>query len=140
MDDLDYVLERIDPWVSKFISSGTTDMTPLQVVGVGVWLLEAKVNNGGFDQYYSNSAGALAVPTVSALEAIGASNTAHLLAAANAEFPHAMPPVDREKRRQALDSVRETARFGALEREFYQDQEHRVSLLASYLRAHVLDA
>ncbi|WP_156370444.1 MULTISPECIES: hypothetical protein [unclassified Acidovorax] len=46
MDDLDYVLERIDPWVSKFIFSGTTDMTPLQVVGVGVWLLEAKVNNG----------------------------------------------------------------------------------------------
>lgn len=136
MEDLDYVLERIDPWISKFISSGSAALNPLQVIGVGVWVLEAEVNNGGFDQYYFNSAGALAVQTVAALKAIGANNTASLLEAANAEFPGARPPVDREHRQQTLEEVREFARFSALEQEFYRDEERRISLLASYLRAH----
>jgi hypothetical protein len=139
MDDLDYVLDRIDPWISKFIDVGPAALSPIEVIGVGVWMLEAEVNNGGFDQYYFNSAGALATPTISALQTIGAKETASLLAAANAEFPDAQPPVDRAQRQKALDKVRESARFEALEREFYRDEEHLISLLATYLRRHAGD-
>lgn len=139
MTDLDYVLGRIDPWIDKYISEGPLALTPLEAVGVGVWMLETEVNNGGFDQYYFNSAGDLAIQTVEALKAIGALNTAFLLAAANAEFPGAVPPVDRTERQEVLDQVRESARFAALEKEFYRDEERLLSRLANYLKSHAAD-
>lgn len=139
MDDLDYVLERIDPWITKYISSGPHALSLLEGVGVGVWMLDAEVNNGGFDQYYFNSAGDLAIQTVEALKTIGAVKTAVLLDCANSEFPEALPPTDRTERQRVLDEVREIARFAALEREFYRDEENRISLLASYLKLHAGD-
>lgn len=139
MDDLDYVLERIDPWITKYIASGPQALGALEVVGVGVWMLDAEVNNGGFDQYYFNSAGDLATQTVEALKSIGAVKTAELLACANDEFPEASPPTDRAERQRVLDEVREVARFAALEQEFYRDEENRMSLLASYLKLHAGD-
>ena len=60
MSDFDYVLAVIDPWINKFIDCGANALRFEEIVGVGVWLLEAEVNNGGFDQYYFNSAGDLA--------------------------------------------------------------------------------
>lgn len=120
MKDLDFVLELIDPWISKFISEGSAELSPLELVGVGIWTLEAEVNNGGFDQYYFNSAGELAIQTVSSLEAIGAPNTASLLAAANSEFPSATPPADRRLRQEMLENQRRCpiwrARTGVLSR------------------------
>ena len=139
MKDLDFVLELIDPWISKFISEGSAALSPIELVGVGIWTLEAEVNNGGFDQYYFNSAGELAIQTVSSLEAIGAPNTASLLAAANSEFPSATPPADRRLRQEMLEKIRDVARFGALEQEFYRDEEHLVSRLASYLKGNAVD-
>jgi len=135
MDDLDYVLSTIDPSLSKYISYGPAELHGLELIGVGIWTLEAEVNNGGFDQYYFNSAGDLAVPTVQSLLIIGAKNTASLLSAANAEFPDAAPPVDRSERQNLLEKIGEHARFGALDTEFYQDQDSRISLLAQYLRS-----
>ena len=134
MSDFDYVLMVIDPWVDKFINHGADALVFEEVVGVGVWLLEAEVNNGGFDQYYFNSAGDLAVPTVNALRLIGANRTASMLAAANAEFPNSLPPADRDTRQRALDEICETAKFAALEAEFYQEHEDLTALLAGYLR------
>nr|WP_315494720.1 DMP19 family protein [uncultured Rhodoferax sp.] len=139
MNDLDYVLERIDPWIDKYIAAGPSALDALEAVGVGVWMLETEVNNGGFYQYYFNSAGNLALQTVETLKAIGASNTASLLSAANAEFPGALPPVDRTERQEALDQIREAARFASLEEEFYRDEERLLARLASYLRLHTGD-
>jgi len=136
MNDLDYVLERIDPWIDRYISAGPCALGPLEKVGVGVWMLEAEVNNGGFDQYYFNSAGDLALQTVDALNAIGASNTASLLSAANAEFPRSVPTVNRTERQETLDQIRDTVRFASLEEKFYRDEEDLIARLASYLRSH----
>lgn len=134
MNDFDYVLTVIDPWIGKFVDCGADTLRFEEVVGVGVWLLEAEVNNGGFDQYYFNSAGDLAVPTVDALRLIGANRTASLLAAANAEFPNLVPPSNRDARQRALDEIRDSARFGTLETEFYQGLEDLTALLALCLR------
>lgn len=134
MSDFDYVLTVIDPWIKKFIDDGADALKFEEIVGVGVWLLEAEVNNGGFDQYYFNSAGDLAIPTVNALRLIGASHTASMLAAANSEFPDSGPPADRGARQRALDEIRDSARFGALEAEFYQGLDDLVALLALHFR------
>ncbi|QYF95239.1 DMP19 family protein [Massilia sp. PAMC28688] len=134
MDDFEYVLTIIDPWINKYYEHGAAALLPDELVGVGVWLLEAEVNNGGFGQYYFNSAGELAIQTVPALRAIGAERTARLLEEANSEFPKAMPPVDRTMRQEKLDEISECTRFYVLEKEFYEAPEDLTALLAVYLR------
>lgn len=103
MSDLDYVFNLINPWLDKYIACGVESLVPEEIIGVGISTPEAEVNNGGFDQYYFNSDGELAVPTVNALKRIGAHRTAATLAAANAEFPDALPPADRSLRQQQLE-------------------------------------
>lgn len=135
MDDLDYVLATIDPWLDKYIDQGPAALSKIELIAVGIWTLEAEVKNGGFDQYYFNSAGDMSVATVESLKAIGVPNTASLLAAANAEFPESKPPENRSERQEVLERIRENARFSALEKEFYQDNEKLITRLAHFLRS-----
>ena len=135
MDDLEYVLEVITPWIDKYINQGPEALSPRELVGVGVWILDAEVNTGGFHQYYSNSRGRMAIQTVDALREIGANDTASMLAAANKDIPYFPLPEDREQRFSLLDEVAEKARFSALEKKYYEEQEDRIHLLAEYLRS-----
>lgn len=135
MDDLEYVLEVITPWIDKYIDQGPEALSSRELVGVGVWILDAAVNNGGFHQYYFNSRGRMATQTVDALREIGASDTASMLAAANKDIPYFPLPEDRDQRFSLLDEVSEKARFPALEKEYYEEQEDRIHLLAEYLRS-----
>ena len=134
MDDFEYVAECVEPWIDKYINGGPSTLQHREAIGLGVWMLEAEVNNGGFHQYYSNSRGRLAEFTVHALLEIGAPDTASLLHAANLDIPAFPLPEDRSERFALLDQVAETARFSALETEFYQQREDRIALLAKYLQ------
>jgi hypothetical protein len=134
MEDLDLVLQTIDPWLSKYINAGAEALSASEALAVGVWLLEAEVNNGGFDQYYFNTRGVLAESTVRALQEIGATETASLLEAANADVPNLPLPENREARIARLEEVAISSRFSALEAEFYGRREDRIHLLAAYLR------
>ncbi|SHN37355.1 protein of unknown function [Rhizobacter sp. OV335] len=134
MEDLDYVLEVIEPWISQYLTHGAESLSQLEAVGVGVWLLDAEVNNGGFDQYYFNTRGALALETVQALRSIGAGEAASLLEAANKDVPILPLPDDREERIVKLEEIAESSRFASLETEYYRGREDRIALLAEYLR------
>ena len=135
MSNLDYVLSVIDPWLDKYMADDPDQLTQREAVGVGVWLLDVEVNNGGFHQYYNNSRGTLAARTVDSLVAIGALQTAELLRAANACIPGIPLPEDRAERFAILDRASEAADFDALEAEYYLQREDRIALLASYLRS-----
>jgi hypothetical protein len=67
-----------------------------------VGILEAEVNNGGFDQFFFNSAGDRTCDIIYALEAIGAKHTAAIVRSAASKFPGGMPPVDRDARQGLL--------------------------------------
>jgi hypothetical protein len=67
--------------------------------------LEAEVNNGGFDQFFFNSAGDNSRSTIEALEMVGAKRTAEIVRRACARFPGGMPPEDRFTRQDALEEV-----------------------------------
>ena len=71
-------------------------------VFAGVWQLAAEINNGGFDRFYSNSAGDLAVETVKALEEIAAP-TAEIVRRPDALFDSAKP-LPKMRRPRGLDS------------------------------------
>ena len=64
--------------------------------------LEAEINNGGFDQFFFNSAGDRTAQIVEALEAIGAAHTAGIVRAAAAKFPGGVVPEDRTARQGLL--------------------------------------
>ena len=76
------------------------------------------------------------IRTVDSLKSIGATNTASLLAAANAEFQNSAPPTDRTLRQDLLEEMRDRVSFSPLEQEFFQDQERLMSRLANHLRTH----
>jgi Domain of unknown function (DUF4375) len=73
-----------------------------------VWNLEAEVNNGGFSQFFDNSAGDYAAETPGALRTIGAAGMADLVERAMAAFGAAGPPADREKRSEAIEALPES--------------------------------
>lgn len=64
--------------------------------------LEAEVSNGGFDQFFFNSAGDRTRETIEALGAIGAQHTASIVRRAAAKFPGGLPPEDRFRRQRLL--------------------------------------
>jgi uncharacterized protein DUF4375 len=98
-----------------------------------VWQLEAEVNNGGFHQYYFNSAGDFALDTAEALDAIGAPHTAQIVRDANSVFPDG-PPRDRDARQSALAAISEDA-FAEYDDAFLAYEDDLSSLLFAYVQA-----
>jgi uncharacterized protein DUF4375 len=95
--------------------------------------LEAEVNNGGFDQFFFNSAGDNASKTIEALEVIGAQKTAAIVRRACAKFPSGMPPADRNARQALLLDVvsPEGDAFEAEDEAFYADAADVSALIAA---------
>jgi len=96
--------------------------------------LEGEINNGGFDQFFFNSAGDRTAQIVDALEAIGAVHTASIVRAAAAKFPGGMAPADRATRQGLLvESVSpESEAFEAEDAAFLEYRENLEDLVSRY--------
>ena len=110
---------------------------PEQIVGC-LTELEMEVNNGGFHQYYWNSAGDHALETVHALRALGAHHTESLLVGANALFGEEGPSADRNHRWRQLDSLGEqaTSLWFELDGAFFEYKDNLSALAARFIRGH----
>jgi len=86
-----------------------------------VWNLEAEINNGGFSQFFENSAGDCASATPAALRRVGAPEMAALVERAMEPFGPSGPPADREERWKRMETLPESARedWGELDDAFY---------------------
>ncbi len=69
-----------------------------------IWSIEAEVNNGGFDQYFYNSAGDLAFYSAKALETIGAIKMASIAQKALDLFGESGPSKIRNERVKQLET------------------------------------
>jgi hypothetical protein len=100
-----------------------------------------EIELGGLDTFYYNSAGDEAVPTVAALESVGATQAALALREANALFPGGSPPRDRGKRFDALEIVRKLPKrpLTALEQKVGHDEPDVFSHLCNIIEAHAKD-
>ena len=95
--------------------------------------LEAEVNNGGFDQFFYNSAGDDTEGIIRALETIGAVTTAEIVRRAAAKFPGGMPPKDRFQRQDALLQISpDSDAFEELDGEFYGYPDDLSELLTKH--------
>ena len=106
--------------------------------------LAVEVNNGGFPQYFSNSAGQHAHEAHKALMEVGAVETSRLLEKAMAAFADGRVPTTRLERNNELDAVegRRPELLDGLDKEFYALEakgpvlEDLGELLLAFMRRH----
>jgi uncharacterized protein DUF4375 len=114
---------------------GDDSLSPAERVFLCVWNLEAEVNNGGFEQFFINSAGDKAVETTVALREIGAAHVAIIAEEANGLFRPSGPPTDRDARVAALERLGEPATdaLNALDARFYKYPDNLEALLRQFV-------
>lgn len=107
-------------------------MSPDEVVDL-IDALEGEVNNGGFHQYFYNSAGDMTPEAIRALEIVGAFKMADIVKKAAQMFPSGMPPKDRFDRQAVLLRLYPKAEaFRELDEEFYDYPDKLSDLLTKY--------
>jgi hypothetical protein len=122
-------------------TQGLASLNASQVAVMTIWELEGEVNNGGFDQYFFNSAGSQARQAVSSLELIGAGKAADIVKRAVALFGQAGPSENRGLRQDQLEKLSDADRkkLAELDSEFFDYPDPISDLLAKYCRAHRAD-
>jgi hypothetical protein len=136
MNSEEYLFTLVESIQAKEGEIGFGKLTPREQVFFCVWSLEAEVNNGGFDQYFSNSAGDYAPETVVALRAIDAEHTASLVESAMALFGLEGPDSVRNTRHDELERLTDAQRevFSELDKRFFAYEDNLGELLARYMQ------
>lgn len=95
---------------------------------------DGEVNNGGFDQFFRNSAGNETAEMIEALEIIGATAVSSILQRAVQRFPGGMAPKERAAREVLIKKISpNTAGFNDLDQEFYSCKEDLQGLLEKFM-------
>ena len=99
-----------------------------------IWWLEAEVNNGGFNQYFWNSAGDDAALSLQSLNKIGATKTAELLKRAiDVAFSGSLPLTRDDRQKQLeIDEDKKIEALGELDDRFYEYQENFYKMLNEF--------
>jgi len=120
----------------KADARGESSLTDTERKLLAAYWLEAEVNNGGFDQYFFNSAGDNAEAALAGLKEMGASGAAALLERAMAVFPGGKPPPDRFKRQDAMEKVANQSKpvWDKCVDEFYKLKESISDLSLTYAK------
>jgi hypothetical protein len=114
------------------------DQSDIHKVFTAIWALEAEVNNGGFSQYFWNSAGSTANFAPGALRRIGASACANIVERAlHAVSPRPLPEDD-DARSALVDNLGDeaNARLELLDSEFFAYPDNLTTLLFDFVCAH----
>ena len=130
----DYAASKLD---------GKNDRQILMGLSPGVralyltWVVEAEVNNGGFNQYYFNTEGAFAPDAVDAFEFFGATQLAALMREANAvreAEEKAMAKFKDAKTLEAFLESYEETKLGPLDDRFIELSEKLTELRVARIR------
>jgi hypothetical protein len=129
---------EIDNYICKLCSYGDTldRLTEPQKIFYFNQNLEREINNGGFNQYFTNSSGDFAHETIASLKSIGANKTAELLQQAINQFPNYNVPKDKAKRQEILEIIEISANevWEELDMAFYKYEDNLYDLNIAYLK------
>ena len=107
-----------------------------------IWLLEAEVNNGGFNQFYANSSGEFYKFVPDALKLVGAVKFADLAQRANDTYDKEYKKITKHQD-GSLEGFSKSYEDNPLEKyddEFYDlDDESLPDLQIAYIRKHKAD-
>lgn len=120
----------------KAEAQGERSLTDTERRLLAAYWVEAEVNNGGFDQYFFNSAGDNAESALAGLKEMGATGAAALLEQAMAVFPGGKPPADRFKRQEVMQQIATQSKpvWEKCDTEFYKPKESISDLSLAYAK------
>jgi hypothetical protein len=133
----DLIVMKIDTYLNSKSEYGDNieKLNPFQRIFLFVENLEREINNGGFNQFYSNSSGNFSQETVNALLEIRAEKTAEIVKKANSEFKSENVPKDRTERQNELELIGGKAEknWNKCDSEFYEYQDNLTELLIAFV-------
>ncbi|MFN0069785.1 MAG: DMP19 family protein [Limisphaerales bacterium] len=120
----------------KAKARGEDSLTDTERRLLAAFWVEAEVNNGGFDQYFFNSAGNNAETALAGLKEMDAVGAAALLERAMTVFPSGKPPADRFKRQEVMQQIAEMSEplWDQCDKEFYNLKENVSQLAFAYAK------
>ncbi len=127
-DDFDFVSAKYD-------TSGFDSLNDNEKLIYCIWWLEGEVNNGGFHQFFSNSAGDYTKETIFFLSAIEANHTVDLVKKASNVAFGGDASNDRELRIQLLEKDDEIKfkKLNLIDTEFLKYHDDLTGLVNRYL-------
>jgi hypothetical protein len=127
--------DNFDAVSNKYEAAGYTKLSDTEKLIYCIWWLEGEINNGGFHQFFWNSAGDYTGDTIKYLLAIDAKYTAELLRKASQIAFGGEVPADRNKRQEALeiDEDDKIEKLNVLDDDFYKYQDDITRLVNKYL-------
>jgi hypothetical protein len=142
-ETIDELVDRIGDRICELCEYGDRldKLSETQRVYYLKQMLEVEVCNGGFDQFYFNSAGDHAHETVLALLKIGAVETAKTVQSANAQFPGQQVPRDRVERWKVMETIRGNAAalWSSLGDQFYLQWGDLTDLTTAFIQKNFED-
>jgi hypothetical protein len=117
--------QRADPWLEyeRLSALDPATLSPAQVQFVALGGLRTEINNGGFHQYFFNTAGDLANEAIEAAERVAAPELADLLRRAAALLT-VTEMSDRDARQDALEGI-DPDEFESLDDEYLALEQSR---------------
>jgi hypothetical protein len=114
----------------------SSDLSLGEKIAIYVNWFDAEVANGGFHQFFTNSAGDYSFDILQSLKDISAKNTVRLFEKALSIFPEGKPSKDRFTRIDQLENADELAieLLSSLTQEYYDQKESIFTLAAYYLK------
>ena len=137
MPDGPEFLDALQHFLSDKHNTRAGEMSQCELGFLAARELVEEVTNGGFDQYFFNSAGSYASDALWGLRSMGAEKTASILERAMAQVPGGSVPELRHERQAVMDSLPESVQeaWDALDREFYDSSEDLNALLTAFVRS-----
>ena len=138
VDESRWLIELAGSDKARIFKLAYEDLTEPERVFLCVWELEAEVNNGGFDQYFTNSSGDYARHVEAALIAISAKRTQKIVRQAIETVGVEVLTEDREQRIDRLLALDEDHRdrLEKIDQLFIASQENLTLLLFAYVQKH----
>ncbi len=132
---------EIDNLLSPIFYSNPGKLSQSEKNIVYIEELEREVNNGGFEQFFSNSSGDYTEEVISALAVIGSKVFLDLMITAKNEFPNSLVPKDRSKRQEIIEQISEKAsdKWSVLDNRFFKYEENIYTLLIEYIKKNISD-
>ncbi len=133
---IDYVISKLDGHYDEEVEIVGAFSPGVRATYL-TWIVEAEVNNGGFNQYYFNTDGKFAAEAVDAFEYFGATQHAALMREANEVRASEAAEMAKFKERRSLEAFSESyehTKLGPLDDRFYSLAENLSQLRIARIR------
>ena len=136
----DAIIE-IDNLLSPIFYSNPEKLSSKEQQIVLIEELEREINNGGFNQFFYNSAGDYAHETIAALREVKSVKFLKTMESAVSLFPDSKVPRNRNEREKILERIENDANpeWDRLDSEFLEYDEDIYSLLIDFIQKNIKD-